>query len=402
MKILILAPTDKSFIKDFLKEPEDQLPLGAPGAPFLGAIIKELLANNHEVIALTTTPALNNDYSIKKFSNSSFKWVVVPSRPKSIRFNGSKPGRIIDLFKYERKRTIEQIKIIKPDFIHAHWSYDYAWSALSSKKPCLVTVHDNANIVLKNFKNVYRFGRLLMANYVLNNAKFVSTVSPYMLPYVEKKCKNVKIIPNPIDIKFNLKDIEALITQRIASISAPKIVMINNGWDQRKNGLAGLMAFKDILKVFPEATLHLYGNGSEKSGRASEDAEKLGLTNINFHGLVPNAILKNALKTYHLLIHPALEESFGVVLIEAMSMGIPTIGGKHSGAVPYVIDNDKLLVDVNTPEDISNCAIDLLSNQDNYKSIGISSFHNTTSRFSAKKVVKQYEDYYKFILTNWS
>lgn len=38
-----------------------------------------------------------------------------------------------------------------------------------------------------------------------------------------------------------------------------------------------------------------------------------------------------------MLVHPALEESFGNVIVEGMMRKTPIIGGRNSGAVPYLL-----------------------------------------------------------------
>ena len=58
--------------------------------------------------------------------------------------------------------------------------------------------------------------------------------------------------------------------------------MINNGWDRRKNGKKALMAFKILQKQIPDATLHLYGGGSELNGMAFKEAKELDIKNIFF------------------------------------------------------------------------------------------------------------------------
>jgi len=100
-------------------------------------------------------------------------------------------------------------------------------------------------------------------------------------------------------------------------------------------------------------------------------------------------------------LHTSLEESFGVVLIEAMSQGIPAIGGEKSGAVPWVIDNSDLLVDVSNPLAIKNKIIQLFDNQETYKEIALKCYNNTLSRFSAEVIVKLYLKYYNDILKEW-
>jgi glycosyltransferase involved in cell wall biosynthesis len=402
MHVTILAPSDRSFIIKFLPSyTQDNLPVGYPGAPFIGSIISELLKKNHQVTAITTTVAVDNDYEIKTFNTNNFNWIVVPSRPHSFKMNGNKFGRMVDFYSYEIKQITKLVKELKPDIVHAHWSYEFAGAAIESGFPTLVTVHDNAFQVLKYFRSVYRFGRMLMAEFYLRKIRFASTVSPYMEDYVKQKCKLVKVIPNPILIDMQISEIESTINSKMGSLNSPRVLMINNGWDGRKNGLSGLLAFKEIQEKLPGATLHLYGYGSEVNGLAYKDTLKVNLKNIFFHGFVSNEKLKTELKKAHILLHPALEESFGVVLIEAMAFGIPTIGGQNSGAVPWVINNSALLVNVLNPGDISNCAINLLINKDLFRATVIGGYNNTVNRFSAQEVVEQYISFYNFIIKNW-
>ena len=372
MHIAIVAPSHKSFIANFLPNINlGELPNGYFGAPFIGTIIKELLEKNHTVTAITTSTAINGDYSIKKYNYRNFTWIIVPSRPNSFRFNKNKLGRMVDFYSLEQKNILQSLKNAQPDFVHAHWSYEFAGSAVKSGFPCLVTVHDNAFQVLRYFKNIYRFGRLLMSEQILRKVKYASTVSPYMQDYTSKRCEFVKVIPNPTILNLQKEDIEKEVIAKMNTLQAPRIIMINNGWDTRKNGKVGLLAFQNLQKRIPDATLHIYGGGSEENGSAFKEASYLGIQNVFFNGAIAHQQLINVIKESHLLIHPALEESFGVVLIEAMSYGVPTIGGLKSGAVPWVIKEPQLLLDVTKPEQMANKMFEILTSSTLYKNLSL-------------------------------
>ncbi len=401
MHIAIIAPSHKSFIADFLPTiNSEELPQGYFGAPFIGTIIKELLEQNYTVTAITTSMAINENYAVKEFTHNNFTWIVVPSRPNSFRFNKNKLGRMVDFYDLEQKNIIEAIKNANPDFVHAHWSYEFAGPAVKSGFPYLVTVHDDAFQVLRYFKNTYRFCRLLMSEQILRKVKFASTVSPYMNDYVSKRCSFVKIIPNPTVINIQKEDIEKEVIAKMNTLQAPRILMINNGWDARKNGKVGLLAFRELQKKIPNASLHIYGGGSEENGLAHKDAISLEMQNVFFNGAVPHEQLIEVIKDSHLLIHPALEESFGVVLIEAMSYGVPVIGGEESGAVPWVIKQVQLLVEVSKPEQMAAKMFEVLTNSTLYKNLAIECYQNVAERFSSTAVVASYIEYYKEILAN--
>jgi len=401
MHIAILAPSHKSFIVSFLQNHNvEDLPEGYFGAPFIGTIILELLKQGHQVTAITTSASLNGDYSTQNYFNGRFSWIVIPSRPRSFGFNGLKFGRIVDFYSIEQKYILDSLLNIKPDIIHAHWSYEFAGAAIKSGIPFLVTVHDNAFVVLRYFKNLYRFFRLLMSEKYLKKIKYASTPSPYIFKYVRKRCDFVKIIPNPVPILLKETEVFSLVESKIKSIEFPVIAMIFNGWDERKNGKNALKGFELLLKRIPNAKLNLFGAGTEMYGEAYNDAMKMNIENLIFNGVCSHSFIMDELKNSHLLLHSSLEESFGVVLIEAMSFGVPAIGGKNAGAGPWVNNNESLLVDVNNPFEIENKMFELLTNKEFYKSAAILGFSNVVNRFSSKTVVNKYLAYYDEILNN--
>ena len=402
MHIAILAPSDKFSISQFLHNQDlASLPNGYSGAPFISTLIAEFLSQNHQVTAITYSIALNGNYEIKTYDFGKFSWIVVPKRPHSFRMNGNKIGYMLDFFAYEQQLMINCIREIAPDFVHAHWSYEFAGVAIKSGIPCLVTVHDNANKVLRFIKNLYRFGRLLMAEYNLNRVRFASTPSPYMQAYTEKRCKVVKVIANPTLISASAVEVAASVLIKIQTLAAPRLIIINNGWNALKNGRSALLAFKQLQHQLPNATLHLFGDGSELNGLANQEALSLNLSNVTYYGVVPHNQLIEEIRQAHVLIHPALEESFGAVLIEAMSFGVPVIGGRNSGAVPWVINDERLLVDVSKPEKIVQKTLALLSDANRYQEISNQSYNNVSTRFSSKLVADAYLSYYNEILRAW-
>src|SRR5205085_11099029 len=86
-----------------------------------------------------------------------------------------------------------------------------------------------------------------------------------------------------------------------------------------------------------------------------------GRGQVQFIGAVPHARLLDEMAQSQVLLHPALEESFGVVLAEAMAMGLSVVAGAHSGAVPWVQGDAGSLVNVRQPAQIAAALLRLLS-----------------------------------------
>jgi glycosyltransferase involved in cell wall biosynthesis len=393
MKIVLLAPTHKSFISSFLQGIDKNiLPEGYFGAPFLSDIIEGLLGRGHEVIAITTSFSDNIDFTVKTFQNGNFTWVVVPMRKHAFRLNAFRFGRMLDFYALERKQIMQQLKQYQPDIVHAHWGYEFAHCAVSSGLPNLVTIHDNPYVIIRYQKSLYRVFKLIYAAFLFPKIKYSSTVSPYMMKYASSNKSQCRLIPNPIRILYTRNEVMESIEKRAKTLfDKPNFVMIINGWDKRKNGRNGLLAFKKIQSTFSGATLHLFGRGTEEGGPAQMDGLGLKMDNVIYHGMTDRSQLISTLKEMHILIHTALEESFGVVLIEAMSLGVPAIGGRQSGAVPWVISDDNLLTDVREPSQIAET---VKSSMDNFAKLSLSCYDNVAARFSAEKVTEQYENYY--------
>ena len=71
----------------------------------------------------------------------------------------------------------------------------------------------------------------------------------------------------------------------------------------------------------------MYGGDFEANGPASQWAASRGLSrNIHFCGFQPHCDLLKKLRGMSILLHPSLEESCGMMLLEAMAVGLPDSG----------------------------------------------------------------------------
>jgi len=397
MKIGIVGPVSTESIRDLLKDDIKSLPKGTSGAPFLGTLIKTLINNGHQVSVYTLDGGLPpEELTAITASGHNFKISYCPRRKHSVRFNHKYPGRILDFYYREIKALKLAIANDQPDIVHAHWSYEYALAAMYSKLPYLVTCHDSPVQVLKYMRSHYRFGRLLMALFVFQKAKCLTAVSPYLKSEIAKFTKTaIYVVPNPTPIEPIKNFLDHTTIE--AKLSAPKIVMVLNGWGPLKNAKPAFRAFNQFLKSMPNATLHLFGHDFQVGGAAQQWATANNVEqNINFHGFTPNADILAFLDQATLLLHPALEECCPLTLIEAMSFGIPVIGGKSSGGVPWVLDDGRagLLADVSDPQNIAEKISALLTDKQLYTDLSNKSLQRVQLLFTQSSVASAYEDIY--------
>jgi glycosyltransferase involved in cell wall biosynthesis len=399
MKIVILGPISTVGITPFLfAPPPPNFPLGISGAPFMSTLVGALLERGHEVIAITYGGWATRHNQPVHLQGKNFEFYCVPVRQHSVRPSQGHIGRILDLYAYERRAIGKLLAEIKPDFVHAHWTYEFGMAVIDSGLPYLITGHDDPVAVLKLFKNGYRFGRYLMARSVLKRATTLSAVSEYLRGRLVNHTKSpIVVIPNPLDRRF----LDAIVSRPLPStLPEKRFVSVINGWVEMKNAHSSLRAFARIRKFRNDATYHLFGSDFQTDGVAQRWAEANGVAEgVAFRGPVPHAQLVEELKAATVMLHPSRIESCPMGIAEAMALGLPVVGGNNSGGVAWMIAGGGITVDINHPEAIAEAALQLISNDVLYQQCSAAAI-NRVQCFSPEVVTSQYETLYNKVLEN--
>lgn len=383
-KIGIAGPISTEPLIEYLNLCKVQHVPSGLGGSLVVHVVGELLRRGHEVSV----------YSLDSTIESS---IILEGDNLTIFYGPWRLGkRMRDMFKAERAYLKEAILKDDPAFVHAYWTYEYAMAALASGKPNLITCQDSAFRVVGFNKDLYRFGRLLMNLYVLRKAARLTAVSPYTREAVKPFARgSITVVPNGIQDEIFHKD-----RDKMLNTSCPTVATILNGWGKRKNPKLAIKAFSLLKKRVPGTRLLMFGYGFEDGGPAEEWARSGKIREgIEFIGPVPYCRLMQQLdeRKVDVLLHPALEETFGMVLIEAMAKRIPVIGGVESGGVPWVLSNGAagLLVDVTSPEEIAEAMFRLVSDRALWTRYSEAGYESVRKRFHIEVVVDQYEELYQ-------
>lgn len=100
-----------------------------------------------------------------------------------------------------------------------------------------------------------------------------------------------------------------------------------------------------------------------------------------------------------IVVHPSVEEGFGLSIIEAMSMSKPVIATRVGG-IPEIIEDDKtgMLVPAKDPVLLAKAIKFLLDNPDTRESISLAASKSVEARFNLKDMISSYQRFYESVL----
>lgn len=208
----------------------------------------------------------------------------------------------------------------------------------------------NKNYLRKLRNLLYKFSTSIVVQ-TLNNKQYFS----------KNLQKKIEVIYNPI----SLGDYSGL---ALRTIKEKKIVTVGRLINQKNQSML-IEAFSEVYKKFPEYRLVIYGEGDLR-GKLNKQVEDLNLKDVVF--------LEGVKKDIHRLISDAelfvlTSEFEGMpnALIEAMSLGLPCISTKVSGAVDLIQSNKNgILIDKGNVNELVENIIKVIENKKFANSLG--------------------------------
>ncbi len=152
-------------------------------------------------------------------------------------------------------------------------------------------------------------------------------------------------------------------------------------------------AMPQVLAHYPEATLDIVGAGPLRD-RLQSQIQQLGLHNaVTLLGL--RSDVPQLLQQSSLFVFPSLWEGLGVVVLEALAAGLPTI----ASAIPVlheIIDHDVhgLLVPAQDPAALAEAIITLLDRPAYAQQLGAAGRQRIAESFDINVTARQWEQLY--------
>lgn len=387
--IAVLSPfTLSPFLDELRIPPHTQVPPGLGGTPVVH-LVRGLIDRGYRVLVLTSDPTVDTPITLR---GTNLEVRVGQYRIR---------GRARDLFRLERSFLAGELATARVPLAHAHWTYEFAMSALSTAVPTLVSAHDAPMVVLRHDPTPYRVARTIMARIVCRRAERMTAVSNHVSAHLVRwfgAPTTISVVPNGVPIP----QVTGTPTSDAEEDLAAPVFGAVGSWAGLKNIRGLLTAFAYVRRDIPAAKLRLFGPGLEASGPAASWARSnYADRGVDFVGKVPNVTLLKELGLLDVLVHPSLEEAHPMAIVEAMARGVAVIGGMNSGGVPETIANDAgILVDVRNPASLAQAMVRLAWDATKRREYGRNGLVRALARYSVAAMIDGYEQEYALLNTS--
>jgi len=327
--------------------------------------ISEHLSQNHNVTVVTAEKAESFKNQNLEFCSLNLFEPDIPTDDKEI--------HLIEF----NKRLEEVLDLKQFDVIHAHYWMSGLIAKDISKKyniPYIFTSHS-----LGVFLDGYNKERADCEKIVMSSSKFVTASTNYEETLISESyqvdSQKIKQINPGVDYELFVAD---------QSIERENIFLSIGRIQQQKGQLETLRFLNSFKEIETNFKCYFIGGPSGSTGEEyllelKESVKELSLdSHVEFLGNLPQVDIRNLLNKAKLLIHTSQYETFGLVAIEANSMGVPVLT-TNNGSMQEIIVNEEngYLVDGLHYHNVNTSIKNLINNNQYFEEVMINCMHKS-------------------------
>lgn len=337
--------------------------------------------------------------SLKNLQENHFQLVKIEeSKWNEYRIKGwNLPGKIGKrIWIYLSTRLVNQFieNTQKPDLIHAHnifWAGVVAHNIWKKHEiPYIITEHSSSFLI----QNQLTDDEILIAKKTYTSASKIISVSKSLQSSINKIVPSLKIeiIPNIVDTDFFLP-----IHNKKSCLDSTKFISIGNLYKNKGHDIL-IDAFYEVSKMRKHVSLTICGDGIEKVNLQTK-VTGLGLSDkVFFAGQLEKAQILEKLNQADCLVHSSYFETFGIVLIEALSCGVPIISTKCGGPEDIYEENTGYIVEKGNPKLLAEAMLCFINQKDKFVASNLRKI--AVTKYSRQSIFERLKEVYEAIITN--
>ncbi|MFD2612050.1 N-acetyl-alpha-D-glucosaminyl L-malate synthase BshA [Paenibacillus gansuensis] len=285
------------------------------------------------------------------------------------------------------------------DVLHVHYAVPHAVCAFLAKQmvgdhlKVVTTLHGTDITVLaqdESLSDIIRLG--------INKSDAVTAVSDDL----RKETRSLLSIDKPIDLTYNFVD-KRVYYPRDVSGQRPDFATPNERILMHISNFRPVKRVSDVIDVFAKvakampAKLLLVGEGPDLP-KVQCKIKELGLQDrVVFLGKQDD--VAQVISLADILLLPSEKESFGLVALEAMACGVPTVGST-AGGIPELVTHGEtgFLAPVGDTELMGQYCITMLSNPSLYERFKQACLDRARFQFCNDLITHEYEKIYYRVL----
>lgn len=294
-------------------------------------------------------------------------------------------------------KMADVIKDEELDVLHVHYAIPHAVCAVLAREMSgrdvgiVTTLHGTDISVLGQDSTLSQ-----AIKYGIDKSDIVTTVSQALKEQTYELIDTIK----PIETIYNFVDEREYFPRNSGNLKEQfgiqddeKVIIHVSNFRKIKNLPHIVDAFMKI-RANMKAKLLLVGDGPEKHRVMDQVKESHYVKDVLFLGKQENLAELYAISDLKLLL--SQQESFGLVLLEAMACGVPCIGS-DVGGIPEVIDHgvDGYIVELGDTDAVAEYAVNLLQDEEKLQRFRKAAIRAVDEKFHSSKIVEQYEKLYE-------
>ncbi len=289
---------------------------------------------------------------------------------------------------------VKWLRRINPDVCNIHYIIPYGFGAVLACKRLRIKsvltmegwdVYDP----LVTPKAVYH----PFIRYCIKNANVLTANSSFTAGKIKELWYNRKaiVIPYGVDVEFFKSNytFKSKIRKEF-SLSKEVIFLCVQRLHPRKKVDVTIKAFREMIASGCNTVLFIVGKGPEENSLKSLVSELKLKSRVIFTGSVSNSKLRELYSAADVFVLHSLYEGLGIVIIEALSSGLPVIATNSGGTIDLVDESVGFLIQPGNVEELSSRMVALYKDSSLREKLGVAARRFAVNNLSWEKIVKKY------------